>query len=134
MNTLVKTETMPPEPVAAKVSAQTLSVELADGRTISVPIEWFPRLRHGTPRERGNFELGPLGIHWPDLNEDISVAGLLKGQKSGESRKSLDRWLQYRARGECEPILTYPLPSWARATLKRSNSKKQDNKRTRTQK
>jgi hypothetical protein len=129
MSTLVKAE-MTPEPVGVKVSSHLLSVTLADGRTISVPLEWFPRLWHGTASERRRFELGRIGIHWPDLNEDISVAGLLNGERSGESRKSLDRWLQFRARGEREPIPSYPLPAWARATLKRNTKK--DTKRTRT--
>ena len=96
MNSSVKTE-ITPEPVAARVTRDTLSVDLADGRTISVPIGWFPRLRHGMPQERANFELGRNGIHWPDLDEDISVAGLLNGEKSGESLASVQRWLAARS-------------------------------------
>ena len=109
MSTLVLTEIVP-DPVGVRVTSDTLQVELSDGRTISAPVAWFPRLSHGTAKERANFELGPWGIHWPDLNEDISVEGLLRGQKSGESAKSLRKWLGYRARGEKEPIPTMPLP------------------------
>ncbi len=95
MSTLTRRE-LSPEPVAARVTDDTLSVDLADGRTISVPLAWFPRLLHGTPDERCRFELGRNGIHWAELNEDIPVAGLLNGEKSGESLKSIERWLEQR--------------------------------------
>jgi hypothetical protein len=98
------------EPTAVQVTPEVLIVDLADGRTISVPLQWYPRLFHGTPRERANYELMFDGIHWPDLDEDISVEGLLCGDKSGESPKSLQRWLGYRARGEKVPIPELPLP------------------------
>ena len=89
------------EPALAKrvrVSADTLSVELADGRVVSVPVGWYPRLAAGTLRERRRWELiGPgIGIHWPALDEDISVEALLKGLRSGESANSLERWLASR--------------------------------------
>jgi hypothetical protein len=93
---LVKPETLP-EPVAVNVTSDTLSVDLADGRTISVPLAWFPRLQHGSPAERSHFELGRSGVHWPDLDEDIPVAGLLHGEKSGESLASVQRWLEAKA-------------------------------------
>src|SRR5580700_731713 len=108
MATLTRTEI--PAPLDVSVTNDTLTVELSDGRTISAPLVWFPRLLHGTPAERSKFKLGRIGIHWPDLNEDIPVEGLLLGQKSGESLKSIKRWLDYRARGEKEPILILPLP------------------------
>jgi hypothetical protein len=79
-----------------KVSADTLSVDLEDGRTISVPLDWYPRLVHGSARERSNWEIGRFGIHWPDLDEDISIAGLLAGRQSGESQQSLRKWLDQR--------------------------------------
>jgi hypothetical protein len=110
MSTLIKNEAVP-EPVDVKVTDETLSVGLGDGRRISVPLEWFPRLRHGTPRERANYELGRWGIHWPDLDEDIPVEGLLNGERSGESAESLEQWLDYRSRGQKVPVLTLPLPS-----------------------
>ena len=75
-----------------------LIVDLADGRTITVPIAWFPRLVHGTSAERANWRLigGGEGIHWPNLDEDISVASLLAGRRSGETDESLRQWLQRR--------------------------------------
>lgn len=80
------------------VSDDTLAVDLEDGRTISVPIGWFPRLAHGTPTERANFQISGAGygIHWPDLDEDIGVEGLLLGKKSTEDPMSFERWLQQR--------------------------------------
>jgi hypothetical protein len=82
-------------------SDEALIVDLADGRTITVPLVWFPRLAHGTPAERANWRLvgGGAGIHWPDLDEDISVASLLAGRRSGETQESLRRWLQARKAG-----------------------------------
>jgi hypothetical protein len=99
MNTLTKTETWP-EPVDVSVTRDTLSVDLADGRTIQVPLAWFPRLLHGTARERAKFELSRNGIHWPDLDEDIPVAGLLNGEKSGESMRSISKWLERRKQSD----------------------------------
>lgn len=83
---------------AVRVTARALVVELQDGRTVSVPLQWYPRLAHGSPRERQQWELiGPgLGIHWPALDEDISVVGLLQGLPSGESDESFARWLSSR--------------------------------------
>jgi len=85
---------------SVSISEDTLSVDLSDGRTISVPIEWFPRLVHASPEERMRWRfIGKgEGIHWEDIDEDISVAGLLAGKPSGESQKSLKRWLDHRAR------------------------------------
>ena len=75
-----------------------LQVDLTDGRTIIVPLMWYPRLWHGTPEERKNFEIIGDGayIHWPQLDEDISVTGILAGRRSGESAKSLKKWLDAR--------------------------------------
>jgi hypothetical protein len=92
------------------VTPHHLTVDLEDGRTISVPLSWYPRLANGTPAEWANFEIGHFGIHWPDLDEDISIKGLLLGHKSGESARSIQRWLEYRARGEKVPVATFPLP------------------------
>jgi len=80
------------------VTDDTLSVDLEDGRTIAIPIGWYPRLAYGTPAERANFQLSGAGygIHWPDLDEDIGVEGLLLGKKSTESQASFERWLQSR--------------------------------------
>lgn len=80
------------------VTDDTLTVELLDGRTISVPLGRYPRLQYGSQSERDNWRfIGQAsGIHWPDLDEDISVAGLVGGQPSQESQTSLARWLGHR--------------------------------------
>jgi hypothetical protein len=80
------------------VAGEALVVELVDGRTISVPLTWYPRLQHGTDAERGHWRLigNGEGIHWPDLDEDISVEGLLAGRRSGETSASIQRWLDRR--------------------------------------
>lgn len=76
----------------------TLTVDLNDGRTISVPIGWYPRLMHATPEERNNWRLigEGEGIHWKDLDEDVSIENLILGKPSGESQKSLKKWLSKR--------------------------------------
>jgi hypothetical protein len=80
------------------VTDDALIVELTDGRTLSVPLVWYPRLVRGTRAERGKWQLidRGIGIHWPELDEDISVDGLLAGRASGEFQESLDRWLKSR--------------------------------------
>jgi hypothetical protein len=80
------------------VNDHTLTVDLLDGRTIAVPLGWYPRLKHGSQLERDNWRLigQGSGIHWPDLDEDISVSGLLAGRDSKESQASLARWLKQR--------------------------------------
>jgi hypothetical protein len=81
-----------------RIGDDSLAADLADGRTITVPLAWFPRLAHASPVERDNWRLiaGGEGIHWPDLDEDISVESLLAGRGSGETQESLRRWLQRR--------------------------------------
>jgi len=80
------------------VGEDTLEVDLSDGRSISAPLAWYPRLLNGTAAERRNWRLigGGEGIHWPDLDEDISVENLLSGKPSGESQRSFLRWLEGR--------------------------------------
>ncbi len=80
------------------VTDDTLTVDLDDSRTISVPIGWYPHLAHGNATERDNWRLvgKGTGIHWPDLDEDIGVEGLLLGKKSSESPESFQRWLSKR--------------------------------------
>jgi uncharacterized protein DUF2442 len=80
------------------INDDALAVDLVDGRTVTVPLAWFPRLAHGTPDERAHWRLigGGEGIHWPDLDEDISVESLLAGRRSGETQESLRRWLNGR--------------------------------------
>ena len=90
-----------PEAEDVTVTDDTLTAELSDGRTISVPILWYPRLTHATPEERNNWRLigTGQGIHWPDLDEDISVEGMLAGWPSRESQQSLQKWLDARKEG-----------------------------------
>lgn len=87
-----------PEAISVTVTDDTLSVELRDGRTISVPLEWYPRLVHATPEERNRWRLIAQGhgIHWDAIDEDISVEGLIAGRPSGESQASFKRWLSER--------------------------------------
>jgi hypothetical protein len=88
-------------PAATDVSVtdETLTVALRDGRTISVPLAWYPRLVHASAAERRNWRLigRGEGIHWPDIDEDVSVAALIAGRPSAESQESFDRWLKSRA-------------------------------------
>ena len=90
-----------PEAERVTVTDDTLTAELSDGRTISVPLAWYPRLIHATPEERGRWELHAAGqhIHWPDLDEDLSVEGLLAGRPSDEGRESFRRWLEAKRAG-----------------------------------
>jgi hypothetical protein len=85
-----------------QVTDEALIVDLSDGRTVSVPLAWFPRLLHGTPEERNKWRLigEGEGIHWPALDEDISVENLILGKPSGESQKSFKKWLEARAKSE----------------------------------
>jgi hypothetical protein len=80
------------------ITDDTLTVALSDGRSISVPLTWYPRLLHGTFAERSNWRLvgNAEGIHWPDLDEDISIENLLLGKPSGESEDSFKKWLKKR--------------------------------------
>jgi len=81
------------------ITEETLTVELSDGRTLSVPLAWFPRLLHASPKERLNWRLigKGHGIHWEDIDEDISLEGLLIGRPSGESQTSFKKWIEGRA-------------------------------------
>ena len=92
----------PAPPLATDVTVhdEMLTVDLSDGRTLAVPLVWYPRLLHGTPAERDRWRLigRGEGVHWPDLDEDLSVEGLLAGRRSAESQRSLARWLAGRAR------------------------------------
>ena len=85
-------------PMAESVAFRddSLIVELSDGRSISVPVSWYPRLEHSTEEERSVWEIFGSGIHWPKIDEDISVEALLAGKRSNESQASLKRWLDSR--------------------------------------
>jgi hypothetical protein len=65
---------------AVRFDEHTMWVELSDGRTLGVPLAWFPRLLHATPQQRAKVELSRVGLHWSEIDEDISVAGLLAGR------------------------------------------------------
>jgi hypothetical protein len=84
--------------VNVRLDEDTLTVELTDGRVLSVPIGWYPRLAHGSSAERNHWRLvgSGRGINWPDLDEDISVENLLAGNPSRESQASFKKWLDAR--------------------------------------
>ena len=95
---------------AVRCDDNIMWVELSDGRTLGIPLVWFPRLLHATPEQRQKYELTISGIHWDELDEDISVAGLLAGEWTDRARRGLDEndrgaqphltYLQYRSRSE----------------------------------
>ena len=115
------TEISVPKAMTIAVTEDTLAVELSDGRTISVPLAWYPRLVHAMPQERDNWELlgDGQGIHWPDLDEDISIEGLLAGRKSGESRRSFRQWLE--AKKEGRGLTLYELTAYNEERQRRSD-------------
>lgn len=96
--TISAVEMQVPNAERVTLTEDTLTVDLSDGRTISVPLAWFPRLLQATPEERGHWRLigKGQGIHWEDIDEDISVEGLLAGRPSGESQASFKKWLDQR--------------------------------------
>ena len=100
MSTSKTAESQIPSALSVNSTDDTLSVELSDGRSISTPLAWYPRLLHATKDERDNWRLiaGGQGIHWPELDEDISIENLLAGKASGESQRSFQRWLDGRRR------------------------------------
>lgn len=99
--TTSKVEMEIPNAEGVSVTEDALSVELSDGRSVSVPLAWYPRLLHGTKVERERWRLigKGEGIHWEALDEDISVESLLAGRRSGESQESLKKWLNSRKAG-----------------------------------
>jgi hypothetical protein len=96
--TISRVELEIPNAINVKSDDESLTVELNDGRMISVPLAWFPRLLQATTQERQNWRLigNGQGIHWEELDEDISVENLLTGHHSGESQNSLKKWLESR--------------------------------------
>jgi Protein of unknown function (DUF2442) len=80
MTSLTELQATSPEPLAVRFDADSFWIDLADGRTLGVPLAWFPRLLHGTPEQRAGVSLSRVGLHWDELDEDISVAGLLAGR------------------------------------------------------
>jgi len=101
-----------------KVTSEHLIVDFTDGRTISAPLTWFPRLMHATPRERRNVELSYGGAHWPDLDEDVSYRGLLLGRRGRENPRFFRFWLSNRKQGR---LVT--LEDWTRERKRREPPK-----------
>ncbi len=98
MSSLAVIEVKEAQAKEVRVTEDMLIVALTDGRIVSVPLAWYPRLWYGTPEERANVEIlgGGTILHWPDLDEDLSVTGILLGKRSGESLASLRKWLEAR--------------------------------------
>ena len=103
MSTLTLTSS--PTATGLEVTDEVLSVSLSDGREVTVPIAWYPRLSHALAEHRAIWELvgGGHGIHWPELDEDLSVENLLFGQPSGEGARSFSRWKEWYQRKRAEP-------------------------------
>ncbi len=101
------TLTLEIEPVAVEVmvTGEKIIIDLADGRSLAIPLAWYPRLLYGTPQERENWQLLGEGyaIEWPDLDEHIGIEGLLAGRRSSEGKKSIERWLATRNTGLSSP-------------------------------
>ena len=98
-------ETKMPNAISVEVSGKALSVKLSDGRMVAIPVDQYPRLAYATKQERANWRIigRGHGIHWEDIDEDISVEGLLAGNRSGESTTSLMRWLLARHQPKFRP-------------------------------
>jgi hypothetical protein len=96
----VSTLVLASEPAVVNIAVddRRLIVDLADGRALSIPVDWYPRLLHATPAERSNWQILGDGyaVEWPELDEHIGVEGLLAGRRSGEGDASLQRWLAAR--------------------------------------
>ena len=125
LHLLTTSQPLPSEPITPKaegviITEETLEAKLADGSIVSVPLAWYPRLVHATPEERDNWELVSQGqgVRWPDLDEDLSVEGLIAGRRSGESQRSFERWLEAKRGGRS--VLLYDLIQVARPTEKNS--------------
>lgn len=89
-----------PRIMTVSIDDEQLTLSLEDGRVVSVPLSWYPRLRYGSAEERQHFQISGagFGIHWPDLDEDIGVEGILLGRKSMESQASFQQWMEKRKR------------------------------------
>ena len=92
---------------AVRVTDDTVDVDFEDGRTISVPIVWFPRLVYATKEERDNINIMPDGIQWPDVEADVSIKGLLLGWKSGENPDCFKYWLDNRKQGKRVTVMEW---------------------------
>src|ERR1700679_1633122 len=84
---------------AVNVTDELITVTLTDGRKISVPTDWYPRLKHATKKERENFEIDDYGVTWPEIEADFSIRGLLLGHRSGENPRCFRFWVDNRNKG-----------------------------------
>lgn len=93
-----QSEVIVPRAASVRVTDEALEVDLMDGRTVTTPIEWYPRLMHATAAERGEYAIvgDGEGIHWPAIDEDLEVEAVVLGVRSHESQASLQRWLDAR--------------------------------------
>jgi hypothetical protein len=103
MSTLISANS--PRAINVDITDDTLTISLVDGRVVSVPISWYPRLSNAVPEHRAVWEFigGGHGIHWPELDEDISVENVLLGQPSGEGARSFANWKQWYHEKIAEP-------------------------------
>ena len=85
---------------SVRVTDETITVGLEDGRSVSIPTSWYPRLLHATSKERVEYEIDDVGIAWPEIGADFSIRGILLGRKSGESAESFKFWLDAREKGK----------------------------------
>ena len=94
-----------PTAIGVQITDEALTVSLSDGRVVSVPISWYPRLSHALPEHRTVWEFigRGHGIHWPELDEDISIENILLGQPSGEGARSFSRWKEWYRQKLTEP-------------------------------
>src|SRR5882757_7424049 len=100
-------------PTAVRFDDHTMWVELTDGRTIGVPLAWFPRLLNATPAQRDKVELSRIGLHWEEIDEDISVAGLPAGRGDKTKQRGARGVTAARRRSDIyEPM------SWGRQMTK----------------
>lgn len=93
--------------VKVQVTDIRITVDLEDGRTLIVPTDWLPRLKHATEAERNNVEIGPWGIEWPDVEADASIRGLLAGQRSHENPACFNYWLENRQQGKRVTVMDW---------------------------
>ena len=91
-----------PRAQGVQIDEESLTIDLVDGRTVIVPLGWFPRLWFGKPDERKVLQVFGDGefLHWPVLDEDLSVPDIVAGRRSGESQSSLKKWLESRKNHE----------------------------------
>lgn len=100
MSTSIADSDLDVKAASVDVTDEAITVDLEDGRTITVPTEWYPRLLHATQKERANFEIDEYGIVWPDVEADFSIRGILLGHRSGENPACFRYWLENRKRGK----------------------------------